>query len=269
VAAALTQEKVNLNALQAQATATADILRAHTLATANAVAATQSAAQAQAMANADALQAQAAATADILQAHALATANAAAATQSAVQTQEKLNADVLQAQAAATADMLQANTLATADAATATQSAVETEAKLEQSRRLQLTSGAATQSALATAAQQKMDQAVSGTATAVAAASFQAQSDVVQRQEPGVLLWMWITPIPLSSLRCYPFGVCRAGWLRGEAEVSRRPHAEPTDPDSRPVRGWLEEVEHHSPHGAEPDRGQAVWMWSNQSDSYR
>ena len=41
LAAALTQEKINLSALQAQATATADILRSHTLATSNAAASTQ------------------------------------------------------------------------------------------------------------------------------------------------------------------------------------------------------------------------------------
>jgi len=280
---AQTQENVDANALQAQAAATADILRAHTLATAKAEAATQSAAQAQAMANANALQAQAAATADILQAHTLATANAAAATQSAVQTQEKLNADVLQAQAAATAEMLQANTLATADAATATQRAVETEAVLQQSHRLQLTSGAATQSALAVAAQQKIDQTVSGTATAIAAGAFQARSDAGQRPGPGVLLWMWITPILIIVAAVLSlWGVSR--WLaqrrnRGQSNTPMamgnppptlmsnlppvtidnplppdswsQPGDEPirgddpfTAPDRRQVRGWLEEVKH-------------------------
>jgi len=85
--AALTQEKINLSALQAQATATADILRAHTLATANAASATQSAAETQAMLNSNAFWAQVPVTPYRWEADTLATANAADATQRAVQTE--------------------------------------------------------------------------------------------------------------------------------------------------------------------------------------
>jgi hypothetical protein len=280
LAAALTQEQISLSALQAQATATADILRSHALATSNAVAATQGAALTQAVVNANAQQAQAAATADILRAHTLATANAEAATQSAAQTQTQLNVDVLEAQAAATADRLQADTLATAAAATATQSARETEAVLQQSRRLQLTSSAATQNAEAAAAQQKMDREVSGTATAVARAAFHAQSDLTQRPEPSALLWMWLTPLLVIAATVFAlWGATR--WLaqRRTGVPSRLPffryapppailhnlppatintplpparwpqpgekvaHADDlTEPDRRQVRGWLADV---------------------------
>jgi hypothetical protein len=268
LAAALTQEKINLSALQAQATATADILRANTLATSNAAASTQGVALTQEKVNANALQAQAAATAEILRAHTLATSNAVAATQSAAQTQEKLDADVLQAQVAATADMLRANTLATSSAA-------QTEAVLQQFR-LQLTSGAATQ--------QRIAQMVAGTATAIAGiAALQAQSDVAQRQEPSALLWMWVAPIfILVAVVLSLWGLSR--WLaqrrnggQPEGPVVRsnpppiimnnpppvimsilpppdelpQPGGEVvpgryqlTKPDSRQVRGWLEEVKH-------------------------
>jgi hypothetical protein len=275
LAAALTQEKINLSALQAQATATADILRANTLATSNAAASTQGVALTQEKVNANALQAQAAATAEILRAHTLATSNAVAATQSAAQTQEKLDADVLQAQVAATADLLRANTLATSNAAAATQSAAQTEAVLQQFR-LQLTSGAATQ--------QRIAQMVAGTATAIAGvAALQAQSDVAQRQEPSALLWMWVAPIfILVAVVLSLWGLSR--WLaqrrnggQPEGPVVRsnpppiimnnpppvimsilpppdelpQPGGEVvpgryqlTKPDSRQVRGWLEEVKH-------------------------
>ena len=268
LAAALTQEKINLSALQAQATATADILRANTLATSNAAASTQGVALTQEKVNANALQAQAAATAEILRAHTLATSNAVAATQSAAQTQEKLDANVLQAQVAATADMLRANTLATSSAA-------QTEAVLQQFR-LQLTSGAATQ--------QRIAQMVAGTATAIAGiAALQAQSDVAQRQEPSALLWMWVAPIfILVAVALSLWGLSR--WLaqrrnggQPEGPVVRsnpppiimnnpppvimsilpppdelpQPGGEVvpgryqlTKPDSRQVRGWLEEVKH-------------------------
>jgi hypothetical protein len=268
LAAALTQEKINLSALQAQATATADILRANTLATSNAAASTQGVALTQEKVNANALQAQAAATAEILRAHTLATSNAVAATQSAAQTQEKLDADVLQAQVAATADMLRANTLATSSAA-------QTEAVLQQFR-LQLTSGAATQ--------QRIAQMVAGTATAIAGiAALQAQSDVAQRQEPSALLWMSVAPIfILVAVVLSLWGLSR--WLaqrrnggQPEGPVVRsnpppiimnnpppvimsilpppdelpQPGGEVvpgryqlTKPDSRQVRGWLEEVKH-------------------------
>src|SRR3990172_3809926 len=281
LAAALTQEKINLSALQAQATATADILRSHTLATSNAAASTQGVALTQEKVNANALQAQAAATADILRAHTLATSNAVAATQSAAQTQEKLDANVLQAQVAATAGMLRANALATSNAAVATQSAAQTEAVLQQFR-LQLTSGAATQNGSAAAAQQRIDKMVSGTATAIAGiAALQAQSNVAQRQEPSALLRMWVAPIFIAVVAVLSlWGLSR--WLaqrrsggQPEAPVAMgnpppmvmnnpppmiistlpppdelpQPGGEVvpgryqlTKPDSRQVRGWLEEV---------------------------
>jgi hypothetical protein len=275
LAAALTQEQVNLSALQAQATATADILGANTLATSNAAASTQGVALTQEKVNANALQAQAAATADILRAHTLATSNAAASTQSVLQTQEKLDANVLQAQVTAAADILQANALATSNAAVATQSAAQTEAVLQQFR-LQLTSGAA--------AQQRIDKMVFGTATAIAGiAALQAQSNAAQRQEPIPLLWMWVAPIfILVAVVLSLWGLSRwlaqrrnAGQPEGPVVRSNPPpmimnnpppvimsilpppdelpqpggevvpgRYQLTKPDSHQVRGWLEEVKH-------------------------
>jgi hypothetical protein len=144
-----------------------------------------------------------------------------------------------------------------------------------------MTSGAATQNAMAVANQQKIDQTVSGTATAIAAGAFQARSDVGQRPEPGVLLWMWITPVLIIVAAVLSlWGVSR--WLaqRRTGGQSNTPMAlgnppptmmsnlpqvtidnplppdswsQPEDepirgddqlaaPDSRQVRGWLEDV---------------------------
>jgi hypothetical protein len=270
LAAALTQEKINLSALQAQATATADILRANSLATSNAAASTQGVALTQEKVNANALQAQAAATAEILRAHTLATSNAVAATQSAAQTQEKLDADVLQAQVAATADMLRASTLATSSRS---RDASAERPGHHQQFRLQLTSGAATQ--------QRIANRVAGTATAIAGvAALQAQSDAAQRQEPSALLWVapifilvagvlslwglsrWLAqrrnggqpeaplvrsnPLPIimnnpppviMSILPPPDELPQPG---GEVVPGRY---QLTKPDSQ-VRGWLEEVKH-------------------------
>jgi len=82
LSATLTQEKINLNALQAQATATADILRANALATSNALAATQGVALTEARDRVNAL----AATQNVLQAQVAATA-VMATMQSAQQTE--------------------------------------------------------------------------------------------------------------------------------------------------------------------------------------
>jgi len=185
--AALTQEQINLSALQAQATATADILRAQNLATSNAAVATQSVAQTQAMLKANLFWAQVADPTDNQRANTQATSLAAAASQSNAQTQAMRNANALQAQVAVTADRFRANALAT-------DSAVQTEVVLQQAR-LQLASRAATQSAAAAAAQQRMDQSVSGTGTAIVGAAFQAQFDLAQKPEPSTVLWMWLTPV--------------------------------------------------------------------------
>jgi len=244
LAVTLTQAKINLSALQAQATATADILRANVLATSNALASTQGVALTEAR--------------DYT--------NALAATQS-----------VLQAQVAATADALRANVVATAVMAT-TRSVQQTETSLQQFH-LQRTSDAATQNASTALAQQRLAQFVSDTATANPA--FQTQARLVQKPEWGALLWMGLTPVMIivvvvSAL----WGLAR--WRGGgQSAVSPMiatpmpvvidnlplamkhnlpqiipplptssealPKVAPSqthlaNPDSRQVRGWLEEV---------------------------
>ena len=122
------------------------------------------------------------------------------------------------------------------------------------------------------------------TATAIArAAAFQAQSDVTPRQAPDALLWMWVTPILILVAAVLSlWGASR--WLArrrtgGQSEapvpMSNPPpvimdnlppiimntpplpdkwpqpggeiipgHDQLIEPDSRQVRGWLEEIKH-------------------------
>ena len=219
--AALTQANINANAQKAQASATADILVAHAVATAKAGTATQSALQAEADINAIALRAQAAATADILRAQALATFNAANSTQGAAQTQNSQNASALQAAVAATAALLRAQALATFNAASSTQSSAQTQVQA----RVQLTAQWATQSAAATATQQWMAVAMAGTATTLARAMIDqtqsaaelAQQAAERRQEQsqGPILFMWKWGLPIFMVAVAGLGLWGLWrWLR-------------------------------------------------------
>lgn len=257
--AALTHAQINLNAQHAQATATADIVRANTLATTNASAATEGVALTQEKVNTLARQAQAAATADIQRAHTLATVNAAIATQRVAQTQEQFSANLLRAQIAATADMGRDNTLATANALSATSRAAETEAVLQQLR-LQLASGAtasaATQKAH-TVVEQRLNTMVIGTATALAnLAAFQAANAPPAAPSGGG--WVWGLPLFVLSVAVVVLWGT-AYWLghknrRAEVEAPRisylpphSPEVLPADyplaePSHREVQGWLDDV---------------------------
>ncbi len=86
--------------------------------------ATLAALQTQEKSNSDA---QAAATAEIMRANAQATLDAVSATLSAAQTQDQNNANIIAAQAAATAEIIRANAQATLVAAGSTQSAAQTQ----------------------------------------------------------------------------------------------------------------------------------------------
>ncbi len=131
LAALQNQEK---NSTDAQAAATAAIMRANAQATLNAVSSTLSAAQTQEKNNANIIAAQVAATAEIARANAQATLVSAGATQSAAQTQdairqtqEKNNTNIIAAQAAATAEIARAEAQATLVSAGSTQSAALTQ----------------------------------------------------------------------------------------------------------------------------------------------
>lgn len=162
--------------------------------------------------------AQAAATAEILRANAQATLNAVNATMNAAQTQEKNNANIIAAQVAATAEIVRANAQATLAAAASTQSVAQTQDAIRQTQvqdSLRVTAEVATQNAIATATQQKNNFLAESTQTAVSnLIATQTQSAVAtsqwytdqerqraeQRQGPLNFLWMWCPPLFIVAL---------------------------------------------------------------------
>lgn len=164
------------------------------------------------------LDAQAAATAEIMRANAQATLNAVSSTLSAAGTQEKNNANIVAAQVAATAAIISANAQATLAAAGSTQGAAQTQDAIRQTQAqfsLQLTAGLVTQNAIATITQQNNNLLAAGTQTVVAnLIATQTQSAVAtsqwytdqarqraeQRQAPLTFLWMWCVPFFIISI---------------------------------------------------------------------
>lgn len=129
--------------------------------------ATLAALQTQEKSSADA---QAAATAEIMRANAQATLNAVSATLGAAQTQEQNNANIIAAQVAATAEIIRANAQATLVAAGSTQSAALTQDSIRQTQvqsSFQVTADLATQNAIGTVTQQNSNFLAAGTQTAV------------------------------------------------------------------------------------------------------
>jgi hypothetical protein len=117
------------------------------------------------------LDAQAAATAEIMRADAQATLDAVAATLSAAQTQEQNNADINAAQMTATAEINRANAQSTLVAAGSTQSAAQTQDAIRETQvqsNLQMTSDLATQNAVGTVTQQYNNAIAASTQTAIA-----------------------------------------------------------------------------------------------------
>jgi hypothetical protein len=115
--------------------------------------------------------AQAAATAEIMRANAQATLDAVSSTLSAAQTQEQNKANIITAQLAATAAIVSANAQATLNSARATQNAALTQDAIRQTQvqiSLQVTAAFATQNAIATLAQQNLIFIADSTQTAVA-----------------------------------------------------------------------------------------------------
>jgi len=147
--------------------------------------------------------AQAAATADIMRANAQATLNSANATLNAALTQDQNDADFIAAQLAATAAILRANAQATLVSAGATQSAAQTQDAIRQTQEADLaTTGAEVMlnqqnsDELAASTQTAVANNIA-TQTRAAAATSQWYADQArqQRQGPIAFLWMWCLPI--------------------------------------------------------------------------
>jgi hypothetical protein len=150
--------------------------------------------------------AQAAATAEIMRANAQATLNAASSTLSAAQTQEQNNANIIAAQIAATAEIMRANAQATINSAFSTQNAALTQDSIRQTQIADLaTSGAEAiviqqyRDELAASTQTAIANNIA-TQTQAAAATSQWYVDQTrqreeQRQGPISFLWMWCLPL--------------------------------------------------------------------------
>jgi hypothetical protein len=164
------------------------------------------------------LDAQAAATAEIMRANAQATLDAVNATVGAAQTQEKNNANIIAAQVAATAEIIRANAQATLVAAGSTQGAALTQDAIRQTQvqySQQVTADVATQNAIATVTQQNNNFLAASTQTVVAnLIATQTQSAVAtsqwyadqarqreeQRQGPLTFLWLWCPPLFIVAI---------------------------------------------------------------------
>jgi hypothetical protein len=229
--------------------------------------------------------AQAAATADIMRANAQATLNSANATLDAALTQEQYDANVIAAQVAETAAILRANAQATLVAAGSTQSAAQTQDAIQQTQMADLATAGAEAAAIqrnkveiAASTQTAVANSIA-TQTQVAVATSQWYADQArqraeeQRQGSIAFLWMWCLPIFIALLAgLVLWGFWR--WLRIEQANQRIlekpvdkfqaptaeviPHQQEklspylesdvvdsrfqdTKPDNR-VRGWLDEV---------------------------
>ncbi len=149
--------------------------------------------------------ANAAATAEIMRANAQATLNSASSTLGAAQTQEQNNANVIAAQVAATAAIVRANAQATMDSAGATQSAALTQDAIRQTQMADLATSAAqaiviqqNRDELAAGTQTAIADLIS-TQTQAAVATSQWYADQSrqreeQRQGPIAFFWMWCLP---------------------------------------------------------------------------
>jgi nitrate reductase NapE component len=162
--------------------------------------------------------AQAAATAEIMRANAQATLNASGATLSAALTQEQNNVNIIAAQVEATAAIVRANAQATLVAAGSTQNAAQTQDAIRQTQvqfSLQMTADLATQNAIAAVTQQNNNLLAGSTQTAVADhIATQTQSAVAttqwytdqerqraeQRQGPLTFLWLWCPPFLIVAV---------------------------------------------------------------------
>lgn len=184
--------------------------------------ATLAAAMTQGKSSADA---QAAATAEIVRANAQAALNSANATLNAAQTQDQNSANVIAAQIAATAEIERANAQATLNSAAETQSAALTQDAIRQTQMADLaTTGAEAvlnqqnRNDLAAGTQTAVADNIA-TQTQVAVATIQWYADQTRQREeqrqqgPIAFLWMWCLPVfalVMASLTLWGFW----RWLR-------------------------------------------------------
>ena len=149
--------------------------------------------------------AQAAATAEIMRANAQATLNAASSTLSVAQTQEQNNANIIAAQIAATAAIVRANAQATLDSAGATQNAALTQDAIRQTQMADLSTSNAQallnqqyQANLAAGTQTAIANTIA-TQTQSAAATSQWYTDQERQRDeqqrgPIAFIWTWCFP---------------------------------------------------------------------------
>jgi hypothetical protein len=155
--------------------------------------------------------AQAAATAEIMRANAQATLNSASSTLSSAQTQEQNNANIIAAQIAATAAIVRANAQATLDSAGATQNAALTQDAIRQTQMADLSTSNAQalmnqqyQANLAAGTQTAIANNIA-TQTQSAAATSQWYTDQERQRDeqqrgPIAFLWTWCLPVFLIVL---------------------------------------------------------------------
>lgn len=218
--------------------------------------------------------AQAAATAAIMRANAQATLNASGATLSAALTQEQNDANVIAAEIAATAAIVRANAQATLVAAGSTQNAAMTQDAIRQTQMVELATveaqatlnqqskddvAASTQTAVA-------NYIATQTQSAVATSQWYADQErqrEEERQGPLTFLWLWCPPLFIIAIAL--LGLLFFWRWMSIREAQQRLDMQPTDvvvikPEPRPrtafsmiqyplakpidhVDRWLKEVE--------------------------
>lgn len=143
--------------------------------------------------------AQAAATAEIMRANAQSTLNAASSTLSAAQTQEQNNANIVAAQVAATAAIIRAHAQATLVAADSTQRAAQTQDAIRQTQAVAATARQQNQDALAASTQTAVANVIATQTRAAAATSqwFANQTRIRNEQWQNPLTILGFCCLPL------------------------------------------------------------------------
>lgn len=193
------------------------------------------------------MDAQAAATAEVMRANAQATLDSVGATLSAAQTQEQTNANIIAAEVAATAEINRANAQATLVAAGSTQNAAMTQDAIRQTQAqgdIQVTADLATQNAVGTLTQQSINVMAAGTQTAVVdriatqtqsalalsqSATQQARSRMARDQDQIAFMGMWCLLFSIPILAGLGIGIFLR--LLKNRETQRRNNLQPVTPE--------------------------------------
>lgn len=214
--------------------------------------------------------AQAAATAEIMRANAQATLDAASSTLSAAQTQEQNNANIVAAQVAATAAIIRANAQATLKAAESTQSAAQTQDAIQQTQSVDATASQQNKEALAASTQTAVANAIATQTRAAAATSQWYADQTRRRNEawqtPVTFLWACCLPLFIISIALAGFWAFWR-WVKireTQQRIEMRPasvvviETKPNNPyplakAQDHVRQWLEEIKHKLLTGKKDD----------------